>query len=288
MAKKHLKYNIEPFLEHKSPYTIRTYRSVITRFISQGYNLTSEDVIEYLKNEIEQGISTTSALTELNIIKSFAKFVNSPVRVSPRELPRAVMTPQPVFSADDVESLVKFAREKLTKVEAGYFALSTCYGLRVAEMAALTGNDINIDKRLFLVHTKKGGIQRYHYIPDEIMTYMSALHSELMVTHNNIHDLNDLLAYACEEVGIEREERQGWHAMRRALVTHLVSAGIDSMKVAYFMRWKPNAMVFRYMVPDPILADKEIFESHPFLPYWRDGSKKPRRRKQTIGDGEKG
>jgi hypothetical protein len=82
-----------------------------------------------------------------------------------------------------------------------------------------------------------------------------------------------------------RKKRLGWHTIRRALLDGLVDNDVNLLAARAFMRWKgagrEMAMPARYFgnvivdvgetepVLDEAKNDEEIFEKHPFLPFWR-------------------
>jgi hypothetical protein len=82
-----------------------------------------------------------------------------------------------------------------------------------------------------------------------------------------------------------RRQRLGWHTIRRALLDNLVDNGVNLLAAREFLRWKgagrEMAMPARYFgnviidvgesepVSDEAKSDEEIFQKHPFLPFWQ-------------------
>jgi len=192
---------------------------------------------------------------------------------------------RPQLSPNVIEMLIVAAKNsKLFPDEQCFVALSTIFGLRREELANLRPADINLRSGAIYVATIKFGRQRYHLIPQEIEPYLAA------------HDFGSRYAVATlsqmfkrvlakSGAGALRDRRLGWHSIRRALLDSLVNAGVNVLAARAFLRWKAAegdmAMPSRYygnVVVDlaetgPVLeeakGDEDIFEKHPFLPFWR-------------------
>ena len=61
---------------------------------------------------------------------------------------------------------------------------------------------------------------------------------------------------------------EGWHSIRRALVTALVNHGLDQYSVSRWMGWKLNDTAYRYFRPDPVELDAKVYSHHPYLAVW--------------------
>ncbi|MGQ9545942.1 MAG: tyrosine-type recombinase/integrase [Dehalococcoidia bacterium] len=173
---------------------------------------------------------------------------------------------------------------RLDTDERCFLALSTIYGLRREELANLSPNDINLRSGAIYIATAKSGRERYHLIPEEIKQYLAA------------HDFTQRYAKATlsqmfktillkSGAGELRNQRLGWHSIRRALLDSLVDNGVSILAARVFLRWKGAdreiAMPARYygnVVVDleetgPVLeeakGDEDIFAKHPFLSLWR-------------------
>jgi len=192
---------------------------------------------------------------------------------------------RPQLSPNVIELMIVAAKSgKLFPDEQCFVALSTVFGLRREELANLRPADLNLRSGAIYVATVKSGRQRYHLIPQEIEPYLAA------------HNFGDRYAVATlsqmfkrilakSGAGALRDRRLGWHSIRRALLDSLVDAGVNVLAARAFLRWKAAegdmAMPSRYygnVVVDlaesgPVLeeakGDEEIFEKHPFLPFWR-------------------
>lgn len=187
----------------------------------------------------------------------------------------------PALDPAMVGRLIKGAQQGLlTSQEAALVALSTVYGLRRGEMAALDAKSVDLANQLIYVETAKHGRQRYHLIPPEILPHL-ANHRFSPISATKA----SLAYYSAEEkAGLPRIREVGWHAVRRILCRLLVDAGLPLPTVWDFLRWKRSdqMMVARYYSvtvvgdtsrPELSRADREIdeavFAAHPFLPLWR-------------------
>lgn len=192
---------------------------------------------------------------------------------------------RPQLSPHVIEMMIVAAKNgRLFPDEQCFLALSTIFGLRRGELANLRPADINLRSGAIYVATLKSGRERYHLIPQEIHPYIAA------------HDFNQRYAVATlsqmfkrilakSGAGTLRKSQPGWHAVRRALWDGLVDAGVNLLAARAFLRWKGAtgdmdmpARYFGNVILDltetgPVLeeakGDEEIFEKHPFLPFWR-------------------
>lgn len=192
---------------------------------------------------------------------------------------------RPQLSSRIIEMMIVAAKSgKLFSDEQCFLALSTIYGLRREEIANLSPKDIDLKSGAIYVATVKSGRERYHLIPQEIQPYLET------------HDFNKRYAVATVSqmfkrilakagAGELRKLRLGWHSIRRPVLEGLVNNGVNVLAARAFLRWKGAAgdlaMPSRYYgnvtvdlgqtapVLEEAKGDEEIFEKHPFLPFWR-------------------
>ena len=192
---------------------------------------------------------------------------------------------RPQLSPRIIEMMIAVAKNgKLFADEQCFTALSTIYGLRREELANLRPADVNLKKGAIYIATVKSGRERYHLIPDEICPFLEA------------HDFNNRYAVATlsqmfkrilikSGAGELKKHRLGWHTIRRPLLEGLVNNGVNILAARAFLRWKGAAgdlaMPARYYgnvtvdlgqtepVLDEAKGDEDVFEKHPFLPFWR-------------------
>ncbi len=178
-----------------------------------------------------------------------------------------------------------------------FLALSTTYGLRRGELRGITRDDMDLkNNAIVYVATMKHGRERYHLIPEQIKPYLERhdfgkRYSETQMSGLFWVIVNRMLARPELGYGVThehlvalKEERVGWHAIRRTLATLLEENGLDERSLVRFMRWKTvrqeSAMPHRYHVSHFVgmgrsrvvqeaVDDLRIFEEfHPFIKWW--------------------
>ncbi|MBA7465026.1 hypothetical protein ES707_00187 [subsurface metagenome] len=264
------------------------YLSYAQNFLAYADSLDKETVTKYLAKLKRQGKKPGTINFAFRVIRRV--FV-----VNKRDWPFRRGEAPPITQRDEhkpaldpelIKVMIKAAKDgKLHADEALALALSTTYGLRREEMCNLEPRDVDLKQNTIFISTIKHGRQRYHLIPPEIKPYLAE------------HDFNEecslikmsqLFWRIVNGSGLEalRGHRLGWHSIRRPLLSLLHSSGLDPFAVHSFMRWKGGmeadlAIDARYHATSfvgldgekPITmeaqSDKEIFEKHPFLEFWR-------------------
>ena len=193
---------------------------------------------------------------------------------------------RPQLSPEIIKMLIDTAKAgKLKPTEACFLALSTTYGLRREEMANLTPKELQLSNKAIYIATIKFGRERFHMVPPEIDPYLASHDFEEQVSVGMLsHLFKRILKRA--GAGELNSQKIGWHSIRRALFDGGINNGINPLAMRVFMRWKgatgEMAMPARYYgnvviglkEEKPMLeeakGDAEIFDKHPFLPFWRD------------------
>ena len=192
---------------------------------------------------------------------------------------------RPQLSDEIIRAMIEAALSgRLYPEESCFLSLSTIFGLRREEMVTIFTEDVDLQNKSIYIKTVKFGRQRYHLIPPEILPYMA--------THDFSHiyalaTMTKIFKKIMVKSGMEslKQERLGWHSIRRALIDGLINNGVNTMALRSFLRWKSAsgemAMPARYYGNvvihlngskpqlDEARGDEEIFEKHPFIPYWR-------------------
>lgn len=226
-----------------------------------------DDVIGYLSWLREKGYRQSSIEVMIRPVKLLAQ-------IQGWSFPRLAMpkvrdcdVSRPVFSCDEVCQMIRRGKEVLSKRELAYLALSTTYGMRREEL----GNLEEIDGTV-TVNTVKGGPVTTHLVPDEIKTYV------LGYQRGDVRYMSRIFRGMIWKLGIELPQgNYGWHAVRRALATELVSRDVSLLNLIRFMRWSDAGlqggfgMLAIYAKRNQVEIDKRVFEVHPFLPIWSEG-----------------
>jgi len=177
------------------------------------------------------------------------------------EIKKVTLSKAQVIQMIEVTKLIGTSAEKML------LALASTYGLRRAEICALTENDIDREKHTLFIHTKKGGEKRYHLIPEEIKPYIYSWNFNKRISTTEASLIFDAILF---KSGIEKTERMGIHSLRRSLATELSSTDLPPLRIYGFLRWKKRdiGMLAEYDNPDFRKVDEIIFTRHPFLKYF--------------------
>ncbi|PIZ53851.1 hypothetical protein COY26_00735 [Candidatus Woesearchaeota archaeon CG_4_10_14_0_2_um_filter_33_10] len=220
--------------------------------------------IQYLKNK---NYSISSINRHMFAIKKFFianKFLwDEDIKSQPINL---YETDTPTISIDNVQKVITAIRQIGSDSDKAYLALSTIYGLRLSEMAALTIKDIQKNKNTIHIRTLKGGIERDHVIPPEIDFI-----KDYSLEEQSTGVISVLFSKICLLAGYNKMPNEGWHSIRRALVSGLYINEVAEPQINLFLRWAPQSIARRYYVQglNPIVSDKLVFQKHPFLEFWR-------------------
>ena len=249
--------------------TVNTYCSIAAQFLGATKGKVDQKAaLEYLAKLREKNAkASTRNTTYYALRKLFANQgipfdVPAPKRGDPSEVSR------PVLSNGEVVSLIECAKEQDDPKYAAYLVLSTIYGIRRFELRLL--REHMLDDNHVMIWTRKGGRPTKHLIPEQVSPFLynfkhwgalsdtaaSTLFKEILILSGN---------------GIKKGF--GWHSVRRALLTGLRRAGVDTMNIYQFTRWSTArtamAMLNLYTGSfDQEEIDTIVFENHPFLDAW--------------------
>lgn len=174
---------------------------------------------------------------------------------------------RPILSRDQVLSMIRWTRAEGSPEQQAYLALSTTFGLRRCELSQLT--DTNFDDGKLMVWTQHRGTPRKHTMPDAVDRVVSSLQvwEPLSASYASM-----LIKTIFIQSGQGFQKGFGWHSIRRALFTELLSANVNLLVAMRFMRWKiertPIRMADVYANFADGQEDQIVFESHPFLQGW--------------------
>lgn len=239
-------------------------------FVEQnGLELDREAVERYWNKLERERYSVGTIRNKLQIVKRLYDIAKVDWPLGKRWMPqiRSFEKVTPVLEPGEIEQLIKTAKEgKLDRVEVAYLALSTTYGLRRVELSRISPHDIDLRKKQLKVYVAKGGDLRVHLVPNEIKRFLS----KDGFGRYSAWKLSQMWWHIMERSGLGYRPEYGWHSIRRALDTQLLSEGkVPYFDVKQFLRWKLSGempMVY-YHKPDE-QVDREVFENHPFIKFW--------------------
>ena len=264
-----------------SPDSKRTFlvqAKVFLKRVGAKESYTREDILGYVDSMIEQGKAGGTIHTALSAVRHLFQAIKCPWPLRPRELHLGLPRSQggPALAPDEVEALIKGVRAQVVrftpsdphKFRSAYMArvavaLSTTYGLRPIELQRALSHGCTGET--FELQTAKGGKYRQHSIPPEELriplTFIST-----KIGRATLHKVfTDLMKAHVRP----RRKGEGWHAVRRSLVTGLLAAGLQMHTVSRWMGWQLTETAFSYYRPSQDDLDQTIFEKHPFLEHWR-------------------
>jgi hypothetical protein len=227
-----------------------------------------DDVIKYLSCLREQGYRQSSIDVMVRPVKSLAQIQgwSFPQLAMPKVRDGDIS--RPVLSYEEVCQMIRKGKEVLSDRELAYLALSTTHGPRREELIGLG----RIDGRV-TVDTVKGGAVTTHLIPDEIKPYLAGY------KRTGVGYMSLVFRRIIRKIDITLpRENYGWHAIRRALATELVSTDVSLLNLLRFTRWCDASlkgefgMLAIYAKGNQEEIDRSIFKVHPFLPIWNEGA----------------
>lgn len=173
----------------------------------------------------------------------------------------------PVFPAENIASLISWARDKGTPQQTAMIAISTTWGLRREEMRRIVSDDIQ--HGTILVRTGKHGRARRHSIPDFLQPYIAGYNFEPRLS---LPTLSDMFILVCYKAGIDRPDGTGWHGIRRTIAGTLENAGWAETKISNYLRWSISrrGMALRYAMStrEDREIDLEAYETLPWVKTW--------------------
>ena len=189
----------------------------------------------------------------------------------------------PAFTLEEITTLIR-AREKYSKAESFYLAVSTTWGPRREEILNIKRRDYDSEVITIRLAKRRTGEKLIrHIIPEEIKPILFDYHPRLKTAVS--------LSYAFQAIllksGLGKKEGYGFHSVRRSLRTllewNLAKDGLPLSLVADFMGWSPAAKGIVYggaamlgvyshseiLSSDPLGIDKLVLEHHPFVSLWK-------------------
>jgi len=267
----------------RAPGTISSYLQTgrfFLEFLGDGAQPTDKDFRRYFLHRREEDISGRTLTKEFVQLKKLADANNWPWPFTSDDKPVAEEEPfAPAFTPKEIETLIR-ARDKYSKGELFYLAVSTTWGLRREEMVRINKRDYT--EVSIKIKTAKHGRRVEHIIPDEINPILQNYHPRL----KSRGSLTYVFYRVLNKAGIERRKGYGWHSIRRTLRTllewNLAENRLPLSLVADYMGWSRTQkgivyggapMLGVYSHPeiistDPFAIDRLVLGVHPFLKHW--------------------
>ena len=263
------------------------YISCASKFLNSADGLDKKSINKYLARLKRQGKSAGTINFTFRVIRTLFNVNKLDWPFRRGEAPQIGQRDEykPALDPELIKVMIEAAKNgKLDNSLSCFLALSTVYGLRREEMCDLEPGDLDFTANTIFISTAKFGRERYHLIPDEIKPYLerhdfNERYSPLQMSQLFWRIVNG------SGLGALKPQRLGWHSIRRTVKTLLDDSGLSPYSVHSFMRWKgverEFAMDVRYhashfvglegtrLITEEAQSDKEVFEHHPLLLYWR-------------------
>lgn len=223
---------------------------------------TELDLHKYFDCRRQQGIGERTLATSYAVLKKLYAANSWPWPLTRENRPRPSRRPTMLaFRPTEIEELIH-ARDRYSKAETFYLALSITYGLWREELARVTSRDIR--GGTILIHSAQRGLEQRHFIPEQILPAINAYRPK----KHHPRALSDIFQRICLKGLGQTMPRYGWHSILKTLMllvqTELVKKGLDIALAADFFRPLKTPDQDEYEV------DRIILEVHPFLSYWQD------------------
>ncbi len=223
-------YENELKLRNYSKETIKSYLSIVDKFLNFANNITNKEVKRYIIKSINNKKSTStikqkqSALKLLFFVLGKKDEFNLPTYKKESKLPE-------VLNKKDVLKIIETAKNPVHRLIIKFLYSS---GLRVSEIINLKPKDIDIERKIIVVRQSKGAKDR--------ITLLSNSLKEPLLKHllentpkNYLFESNRNKKYSkrtIEEIvannslrAIKRKIKP--HTLRHSFATHLLEQGID-------------------------------------------------------------
>ena len=199
--------------------------------------------------------------------------------VGKRYLPRAQADEisKPAMRFEEIESIVTAARSgRLDKPEAAFVALSSVYGYRSGEIAAVRREDLSYRHGTIFVNTEKGGERRQQMLIPELLPVLKKYDWDFGFSS---WKMCAMFKAICQKAGVENAYYKNWHSFRRYLETAVRDSlacdpalARDAHQITkIFFRYRlvsSSEMPDRYYSMDSLQADKLALEHNPVVPLW--------------------
>jgi len=263
------------------------YASYARAFLESAAALDKESINKYLAKLKRQKKSAGTINFAFRVVRTLFNVnkLDWPYRRGEAPQIRQRDEYRPALDPELIRIMVEAAKDgRLDTVPACFLALATTYGPRREELCDLEPGDVDLKRNTIFISTIKHGRERYHLIPVEIKPY---LERHDFSKRYNLTQMSQLFWVIVNGSGLEalKPQRLGWHSIRHTVKTLLDKSGLDPFTVHQFMRWKGAdrefAMDVRYhashfvglegarVVTEEAESDKEVFEKHPLLEFWR-------------------
>ena len=250
-----------------SPHTRRAFLAYARQFLAdvgEKPTYSREEVLGYVDELIRRHYKANTITNYLTGIRALFDVNNLTWPLNKRDarlgLPQSD-TIAPVLLPDEMHKLILGIKGEPGLPRAAA-ALGTVYGLRGDEIVRILAQ--GCDGVRLEIQTAKGGRERKHVIPRPLAPALT-----FAPTTVSIRYLHGVYEHLMKEHVRPPVSREGWHAVRRAVVTGLFDAGLEQHVVHAWLGWRIKSDIsLRYYRPEPLALDRAVYARHPYLRTW--------------------
>lgn len=230
---------------------------------------TREVVMAYVDSMLRRGMSRESVQTNLGGVRALFRAMHVVWPMNPRELHIGAQAAEQggiTLTNAEIALLVHGAKieaqhSNVGKAACAVVALTNLYGLRGIEVTHVLA--AGLDGEELAAQTAKGGRMRRHTIPDAVKPYLT------MKARGITRDgLQSMFPRLMKRYVRESRKGEGWHALRRSLVTGLTENGLHIFDLYRWMGWTMTDTAFKYHVPKTGELEARVWAAHPYLSLW--------------------
>lgn len=217
---------------------------------------------EHSADEVVQAFDELEQRYRPSYVRLIYQICRSAFSWWPKDVKYEIIDSEPriTMAKKEVAAMIRASVDILFPEVRARLFIATVYGARRIEISEATSEDIR-DGRIF-IRTAKGGVQRWHLIPDVGLELLNCDLGKIP-----IRTLTSDFHFLEHAAGLGRLYGRGWHSIRRSLATRFAEQKANPLLVKKFMRWRGKDMYEHYVNLD-VTEDQEIFDIHPFLGYW--------------------
>jgi len=250
-----------------TPTTRRGYSTVLRKFLAhtgKDDGWTAADVKGYFASELEAGRSKEYLRWQYTALKPLfsSRGIAMPVprRIVPPARPSELNAP--ALDPDEILAMITCAHNgELEPTDVALLAAATVWGFRRSELARIEMRPSGF----VTVVTSKTGEPRIHAIPESLWPALDGYDHEM-----SMFEVSSRFHVIRRVARIRKTRGDGWHAMRRAVMTAIAEAGIPEFTLNAYMGWSQSARstAARYYRPRARDVDQAVYGVHPYLAAW--------------------
>jgi len=262
----------------RSERTIKTYRSILTRFIDyltvNGLvpdRVTAQDIDRFILELSKLGWEQNSLFTAAVAVRSFLKYlghsIDYPLPKRPTRLPK-------YLTREELARLINACQDDYEKLVIGLLIT----GVRVSELVTIRVSDINIERRSVKV-IGKGNKERVVFFADWLIPllkrYLRQNNSEWLFPseanpdqHVHYVTIERTLQRIAKRAGINKHVTP--HMLRHTFATLSLASGLDIREIQELLGHSSlsSTQIYTHVDPERLRRKTDEFYRSLFAPRW--------------------